>query len=354
MTKTLNKSFKVPLSQDTKGVRFFPPLPFKGQGNVALTATARAQTEVNLQVKPLFEENKYKLNNLGLTVASRATGHSTSVKQTKMMDIQHNNNFKENLELSKKHLVKKKLEYVLESGLNLGHKSLKFKSAWHSSLSKFLLGSRNNSAILKNNLTLIYFIRALYILTLIIKAGGNILIINTNPQFSILLQQMRKNTNSSQILYSDCYWTGGTLTNWAQVSKSINTFIDFYNRFDDFLSKNQINFPRYKKMKKKFKGFIIKSSFPKKNSVSNLGENFKTTHFDKNWKPDLVFFLNSTGTEAIIKEACILQIPIIALVDSNINISNITYPIPTNHDSFPFAQFCLNFITKIANKKINM
>ena len=142
-----------------------------------------------------------------------------SVKQTKMMDTQHNNNFKENLELSKKRLVNKKLEYVhtlpskvknnlvsklqtehdtfsiLESGSNLGHKSLKFKSAWHSSLSKFLLGSRNNSAILKNNLTLIYFIRALYILTLIIKAGGNILIINTNPQFSILLQQMRKNTN---------------------------------------------------------------------------------------------------------------------------------------------------------------
>ena len=317
---------------------------------------------------------------------------NTSVKQTKMMDTQHNNNFKKNLELSKKRLVNKKLEYVhtlpskvknnlvsklqtefvikgksdtfsvqdsrgvrfsplgvhLESGSNLGHKSLKFKSAWHSSLSKFLLGSRNNSAIFKNNLTLIYFIRALYILTLIIKAGGNILIINTNPQFSILLQQMRKNTNSSQILYSDCYWTGGTLTNWAQVSKSINTFIDFYNRFDDFLSKNQINFPRYKKMKKKFKGFIIKSSFPKKKPVSNLG------NFDKNWKPDLVFFLNSTGTEAIIKEACILQIPIIALVDSNINISNITYPIPTNHDSFSFAQFCLNFITKIANKKINM
>ena len=109
-------------------------------------------------------------------------------------------------------------------------------------------------------------------------------------------------------------------------------------------------------MKKKFKGFIIKSSFPKKNSVSNLGvlKKFKKTTFDKNWKPDLVFFLNSTGTEAIIKEACILQIPIIALVDSNINISNITYPIPTNHDSFSFAQFCLNFITKIANKKINM
>lgn len=286
------------------------------------------------------------------------------------------------------------IKSLVLAGVNLGKKSLKDRSAWNSSVSMFLSGNRNNSAILKTNLMLSYFLRAIHILTLIIKAGGNVLIINTNPEFSILLKQIRKTTNSSQIFYSDCYWVGGTLTNWAQVSKSINTFINFYDKFDDFLMKNQINFTEYKKMRKQFKGFIIEKKAVKSNllfeldpavnkseissklnriltntEVGNkylleirsklnriLTKNKVVKHrqtktlFDKNWKPDLIFILNSAGTEAIVKEAFILKIPVISLVDSNTNISNITYPIPTNKDCFGLARFCLNFILKIASK----
>ena len=288
------------------------------------------------------------------------------------------------------------IKSLVLAGVNLGHKSLKDRSACNSSVSMFLSGNRNNSAILKTNLMLSYFLRAIHILTLIIKAGGNVLIINTNPEFSILLKHIRKTTNSSQIFYSDCYWVGGTLTNWAQVSKSINTFITFYDKFDDFLIKNQINFTDYKKMRKQFKGFIIKRKAVKSNLVSEFNsavnqpkkvtglvdrlttkgsllattpllqvsninsvnislpggvKNRQTkTLFDKNWKPDLIFILNSTGTEAIVREAFILQIPVISLVDSNTEISNITYPIPTNKDCFGFARFCLNYILKIASK----
>lgn len=284
---------------------------------------------------------------------------------------------------------KKKYHKLFYCGVHLGHKSLKGKSPWHSSISTFLLGSRNNSGILKSQFTLTCFLKAFYILTLIVKSGGHILIINTNPEFSKLLQHIKKNTKSSKIFYSDCHWVGGTLTNWAQIYQCISTFINFYHRFDDFLLKNNIHFPRYKKMKKSFKGFVIK----KKTSLkpSNLDTTFKDdtlnfaekapfnipqqktnkvnhgqfniqytkkTNFVLNgnfflqpdWKPDLLFILGSNGTEGIIREASSLQIPIIALIDSNTNISNITYPIPTNNNSFIFAWFCLDWITRITNK----
>ena len=265
-------------------------------------------------------------------------------------------------------------------GVHIGHKSLKVKSGWHAFLSRFILGSQNNSSILNTKYTLTLFLKAIYILTLILKSKGNILIVNTNPEYSKLLHHTKKNTKSSKIFYSDCHWVGGTLTNWVQISQSVITFKNFYKKFDDFLVKNNINFPRYKKMKKSFQGFINleknivseaaaskKTSFlkPLTNKVSNSTEKtvlnlakakfpFKKKNYTEfrelNWKPDLIFLLDSNSTESIIKEACNLQIPIIALTDSNTNISNITYPIPTNTNSFFFAWFCLDYITKLVNK----
>ena len=257
-------------------------------------------------------------------------------------------------------------------GVHIGHKSLKVKSGWHAFLSRFILGSQNNSSILNTKYTLTSFLKAIYILTLILKSKGNILIVNTNPEYSKLLHHTKKNTKSSKIFYSDCHWVGGTLTNWVQISQSVITFKNFYKKFDDFLVKNNINFPRYKKMKKSFQGFInleknINSAkqVKEKSLVFPFAEktvlNMAKTKFpfkkkndiefrELNWKPDLIFLLDSNNTESIIKEACNLQIPIIALTDSSTNISNITYPIPTNTNSFFFAWFCLDYITKLVNK----
>ena len=240
---------------------------------------------------------------------------------------------------------------------------------WHAFLSRFILGSQNNSSILNIKYTLTSFLKAIYILTLILKSKGHILIVNTNPEYSKLLHHTKKNTKSSKIFYSDCHWIGGTLTNWVQISQSVITFKNFYKKFDDFLVKNNINFPRYKKMKKSFQGFInleknIDSAKQAKEkwleaekTVLNLAKTkftFKEKNYTKftelNWKPDLIFLLDSNSAESIIKEACNLQIPIIALTDSNTNISNITYPIPTNTNSFFLAWFCLDYITKLVNK----
>ena len=269
-------------------------------------------------------------------------------------------------------------------GVHIGHKSLKVKSGWHAFLSRFILGSQNNSSILNTKYTLTLFLKAIYILTLILKSKGNILIVNTNPEYSKLLYHTKKNTKSSKIFYSDCHWVGGTLTNWVQISQSVITFKNFYKKFDDFLVKNNINFPRYKKMKKSFQGFInleknidsVKQAKEKslvqslpfgrtkgrsrpfaEKTVLNLAKTkfpFKKKNYTEfkelNWKPDLIILLDSNSTESIIKEACNLQIPIIALTDSNTDISNITYPIPTNTNSFFFAWFCLDYMTKLVNK----
>ncbi len=214
--------------------------------------------------------------------------------------------------------------------ITLGHNTLKLKTSWHNNLNKYYLGSKNNSMIFKNEFTYIYLIKALQVFASILQFNGNILIINTNPELSKLIFHVKKNIKNTQISFSDCGWTKGTLTNWGKVFNKVKTFIDFHQDYNKFLNENNIHFPNYKKMKKNYKGF--------------------SRELDSKWKPDLLIFTNSNNIESILKEASILKIPTIAFIDSNSNIYDVTYPIPGNTYFYPITRLFFTLIAKIANK----
>lgn len=290
--------------------------------------------------------------------------------------------------MNKRHI--KQLKYFTNNFYNfnniqnkssLGHNSLKLQKSWHSHLSKCYFGHRNKTIIFNFKFTLNYLVKALYVLLTIIKSKGDILIVNNNPELSKLIYHIKKNTHSVHLFFSDCGWTKGTLTNSTQVLNKVNTFINFYHDFDTFLNENNIHFPNYKKMKKNYKGFITQennihkidktynfnresissnklklqlvspreSEFNQNLNLLNTGIPQKTK-FNLKWKPDLIILFNTKNTESIIKEACSLNIPIIGVLDSNANISSITYPIPMNTYSYSFLWFLSTVITKFINK----
>ncbi len=233
--------------------------------------------------------------------------------------------------------------------LNLGHTNLKLKKSWHNYLNNFYLGKRNNTIIFDYKCTSIYMAKALHVFTSVFKAKGNILIINTNPELSKLVYILRKSINASaqNIVFSDCGWTKGTLTNWDKVFNKVQTFVNFYYDYNTFLNANNIYFPSYKKMKKNYKGFILtnKHSHTKENTISL---NIKI--INANWKPDLLLFMSNNNAESIFKEAALLNIPTIAFIDSNSNSTDITYPIPGNAGSYPLIWFFFTLITKVICK----
>jgi ribosomal protein S2 len=265
--------------------------------------------------------------------------------------------------------------------VTLGHNSLKFQKAWHGNLTKCFFGARNKTIIFNFKSTLNYLIKAVYAFTLITKSNGDVLFVNTNPELSKLLYHIRKNTTSPHLFFSDCGWIKGTLTNWSMLSHKVKTFITFYNDFDSFLNENNIHFPNYKKMKKSYKGFLTKQnksqisnykynkdliSEKKILSVNNFNStvwpsvqtasNAKKTDIFKlsaKWRPSVIILISTENTESIIKEASSLNIPTIAILDSNSNISNITYPISTNTYYYPFIWFFSSLITKLSNKYSN-
>jgi len=242
------------------------------------------------------------------------------------------------------------------SNTNLGHNSLKLQKSWHNYLSNCFIGTRNKTIVFNFQFTLKYLIKALYVFTSIIKCNGDVLIVNTNPELSKLSYHVKKNINSSNIFFSDCGWTKGTLTNWGEVFNKVKTFMEFHHDFDDFLTENNIHFPNYKKMKRNYKGFINTKKYKKIDSrhshtiVSPLKNDFK---LHSQWKPDLLVLMNIENSECIIKEAYKLNIPVIAFVDSSSDISNITYPIPTNIYCYSFVWLFFTHVTKITKKYSN-
>lgn len=227
-------------------------------------------------------------------------------------------------------------QQLLQHGSHLGHKSVKigFRQASHPSMIKFLLGIRKTIHIIDPNFTVQYLIKALSVLYSIALSGGTVLIVNTNPEYVHFLQSFFKNVKKNNLVaFIDSVWIGGTLTNWKQLSKSIYTYSEFSKKFDYFLHKNNIYFPRYKKMKKSFQGLV---------DTSAIHQNF----FLKK-KPDVIFIINPNENINLLEEAKSLNIPVIAITNSNTDLSKITYPIPSNDHSFYFLFHCLKWIIKI-------
>jgi small subunit ribosomal protein S2 len=242
----------------------------------------------------------------------------------------------------------------LKVGSNLGNKSLYLSKTkfWHPLMSNYILGVRNGVSIINTQQTKQYMLKAFYMIALILRKKGHVLVINTNPEFSricknfsILTLQNKTNfiyknydkynhLKSSSISYCCYKWIGGTLTNWKQVSKAIYTFAKFSERCESFLIQNNIEFPKYQKVKDCFEGLLTNKN----------GKIFLT--FSE--KPDLIFLMNPNENRNIINEANHLSIPIIAFAESNTNLIGISYPIPINNYSIDVIYYCLKKIVQIS------
>ncbi len=262
--------------------------------------------------------------------------------------------------MNKKNPFFKLYPYLIKTNVILGNNSVKFKKSWHPNLSQFLVGTRNKTVIFNYKLILQCLIKFFFIFTKIIKADGNILIVNNNQELSKILYYIKKNTHSCNLFFSDCGYTKGSLTNFNVIYKKIKTFSYFYENFDNFLKENNIHFSNYKKMKKNYKGFLIKKKLNankfKNSNKFNTQNNmvlFNKTNSFVSWKPDLVILFGVDNMDSIIKECLNLHIPTMKFIDSNMDPLNITYPIFINTHNYDFLWFFSNLLVKLTNKYCN-
>ncbi len=200
------------------------------------------------------------------------------------------------------------IEQLLEAGVHLGHKTLR----WNPKMKKYIFGKRDSIHIIDLTQTLELTNSALEKVFTTISSGGKILFISTKKQASEAIAQLAKDTDQYFVNYR---WLGGMLTNWGTISNSIKKL----NKINLDLSSENRGFTKKE---------LLKMSSQRDKLQRSLGGIMEMKKI-----PDLVFIIDTNYESLAIKESIKLGIPIIAILDTNSDPEGIDYPIPGNDDA---------------------
>ena len=200
------------------------------------------------------------------------------------------------------------IQQLLEAGVHLGHKTLR----WNPKMKKYIFGKRDSIHIIDLTQTLELINIALQKIYSTIKDNGKILFISTKKQASEAISDLAKDTNQYYVNYR---WLGGMLTNWGTISNSIKKL----EKINQDLSSENRGFTKKELLKMSIQRDKLQRSLGGISAMKKV--------------PDLVFIIDTNYESLAIKEAIKLNIPIIAILDTNSNPDGIDFPVPGNDDA---------------------
>ena len=201
------------------------------------------------------------------------------------------------------------MRQLLEAGVHFGHHTRR----WNPKMAPYIFGKRNNIHIINLEKTVPMLHEALEAVHSIAKNGGKFLFVGTKRSASDLIAQAAINCGQ---YYVNHRWLGGMLTNWETVSKSIKKLKDLEDRIssgeiNNLTKKERLNIERQKEKLDLTLG-----------GIKNM-----------NGIPDALFIIDTNKEAIAVLEANNLNIPVIAICDTNTNPSGVDYPIPGNDDA---------------------
>ncbi len=201
------------------------------------------------------------------------------------------------------------MRQLLEAGAHFGHQTHR----WNPKMEKFIFGSRSNIHIIDLSQSMPLLHQALVKVREVAASGGRILFVGTKRQASEPIATAAKRCAQ---YYVNHRWLGGTLTNWRTVSGSIARL----RELEGLLEGGEVG----GRLKKE----VLKLTRERDKLELSLG-GIK----DMGGIPDLMFVIDTNKEGIAIQEARKLNIPVIAILDTNCNPDGITYPIPGNDDA---------------------
>ena len=230
-------------------------------------------------------------------------------------------------------MEKLKFEDLLVSGAHYGHVTRK----WHPNYKPFILMEKNGVHIINLDETLRYLEKALDYIQTKTKDKAEFLFVGTKKQAKDIVQQ---EADRCSMFYVVERWLGGTLTNFSTIKKSIKR-LNLLEKEGSQIYENQT--------KKE-----IQMLNRERIKLSDQHRGIK----DMRRLPNAVIIVDAKLESTAVNEASRLGIPIIAIVDSNTDPSNIDFPIPANDDSIRTIQLIMTIISDTileakADKKLN-
>ena len=213
-----------------------------------------------------------------------------------------------------------KIEDLLESGVHFGHNVRR----WNPKMQEYIYGVRNNIHIFDLRITLELLNTALTKIHETVSKSGKILFVGTKKQCNDVVKELAMLNNN---YYVNKRWLGGTLTNWKTISNSIKRL----EEIELFLQNND----QSKNLSKKE---LLDISREKQKLDLNIG-GIRSL----NGKPDLLVIFDVIKDKIAVREANKLNIPVVAIVDSNGDPENIDYVIPGNDDALRSINLYKNY-----------
>ena len=200
------------------------------------------------------------------------------------------------------------MRQLLEAGVHFGHHTRR----WNPKMKPFIFGIRNGVHIIDLQQSVPMLYRALQAVRDVASGGGRVLFVGTKRQAQDIVAEHAK---SCGMYYVNYRWLGGMLTNWRTVSNSIRRLRDLEEQLDQdnvgLTKKELLNLTRERDKLERTLGGI--------KEMAGL--------------PDLIFVIDTNKEHLAIDEARVLNIPVVAVVDSNSDPAGVRYPIPGNDDA---------------------
>ncbi|GAA0570234.1 30S ribosomal protein S2 [Caenispirillum bisanense] len=201
------------------------------------------------------------------------------------------------------------LRHLIEAGCHFGHNTRR----WNPRMAPYLYGVRDGVHIIDLQQTVPMLHRAMEAVRDVVANGGRVLFVGTKRQAADIVAEAA--TRCGQY-YVNHRWLGGMLTNWKTVSNSIKRL----RELDEMMAGGPV------------------SGLTKKELLNLEREREKLTRAlggikEMGGQPDLIFVIDTVKESLAIAEANKLNIPVIAVLDSNSDPHGITYPVPGNDDA---------------------
>ena len=214
------------------------------------------------------------------------------------------------------------MKSLLEAGVHFGHETKR----WNPKMKKYIFGAKNGIYIIDLARTEQLLLKACAFLKKIASEGGYVLFVGTKKQAQEIIKE---EASRAGMFHVNQRWLGGMLTNFQTIKKSIKRLVELERLKED---------GTFAKLAKKETSKLNKEMYKLNKNLEGIREMDKL--------PKAMFVVDSKKEDIAVKEARILGIKVVGLVDTNSNPDLIDYIIPGNDDAIRSIRIVTNIIAE--------
>jgi small subunit ribosomal protein S2 len=222
------------------------------------------------------------------------------------------------------------MKALLEAGVHFGHRTRR----WNPKMKPFIFTERNGIHILDLQQTIVRLEQAYNMVRDTVAGGGIVLFVGTKKQAQ---ENLANAAESCSMPYVNYRWLGGTLTNWQTIKQRIGYLLELEQRRDTGDLERLT-----KKEALKLEQLIDKLN-QRLGGLKNLAR-----------VPDLVFVVDVHREQICVKECNILEVPVIAMVDTNCDPDPIDLVIPSNDDAIRAIKLMVGHMAAAVNEGLQI